>query len=1669
MTTYNTTFTGFSGNIFDLSTLTGRTKSFPKTVSNNTTEPVVINKTPKNGPSRTPSSGPVYKTGGTQTQSVSSRRSVSTPQGLNLPFTAGTVDYSFPAGGGYEVDGFDGAIYHIIVDANGKYLLGGSFGYYYYNEDYYYSPYLIRLNSDGSVDESFNITNNWDCFGGGFNGTVYTLELQSDGKILVGGSFTYYDNGGNCYNYNRIIRLNDDATRDLSFNVGYGFDSDVYDIHIQPDGKILVGGDFTVYNGVSAYKLIRLNSNGSVDSSFSIGNFDSYVNVIELQSDGKILVGGYFTSYSSITQNYITRLNTDGTLDTTFQIGVGFNDEVYTIALQSDGKIIVGGYFDTFDNNQLYGGHIIRLATNGSIDTLFGYGTDGPVHSLAIQSDGKILVGGYISDFYPNNYSTINIGKLVRFNSDCSYDDSYYNSYNVLFSDGVEYITVLEDNNILVGGFFNNNGADPSIYPLNYFGRLNNSISVYPYTYTVQACVQPLIDETITYVVGSMTPLTGDYTYSFQSLQNPSVTVCGYIIPEYPSNIIDYVMVNTYADCEEAYKSNYKAIILEECLNYSFGFPPFWIVDNKFEIGDIFYNDSVIDLMGSTFFKYAATIVDVIPWSAYTGDFGPVWYYLTPVNYSPYSSCDEAIEANGLIYGADSCSEMEETYPLIHKAIYGPTVLPIPTGNNPVKVLFNYYPYGPYEYISGGTPEVYSFINLGDYTNDYNDLCELGLTKIAPEGLLNYNFQNTGFDGSFVNVTLEQPDGKILVGGEFNQYLEVNVGNFMRINPDGSLDETFYLGEFNSGVKTIALQPDGKILVGGNFTDYNGEYAGRIIRLNSDGTIDQDFTYSTEFNGTVNTIALQRDGKILVGGQFNYYYDFHCEQIVRLNSDGSPDFTFEMGDGFDGDRVYTITTEIIRDRPFYTGGAVTYTENIIVGGQFTYYKGTNNIGGIVKLSPTGDILPDFGNGFNRDTGSTPRVNNVVKQPDGKLIVVGGGYGHDLKDYNETWIPQNIVRLVKDVDGMYQIDQTFTTHNWDGDNYSGGFGGAAFALTLLPNGKIMVGGFFSYYGDNITGHSTSHLVRLNSDGTLDAIFTFQINAVTYTAELLTSGRLLVGGRFSSPMDKMLELFIGEEYELRSFTTCDGLNSNIFLPTTTNSGFAATPITYESISTDGLDLVYNGDDDDDNFVITLPTPFDVNFLGVNYTSINVSTNPYITFGDGGNPSNCCFDIPNEIPSEVGLPGVFVSFQCDSPHSPGDYDSDMLELYTGLTDGGNTLIIKYFGRDHCEEIKLLNYTYKFYKDNSNYFDLYIDDNTLFFNGDPTGGVSNGVDPTWITTFNSSGGNAYRIGNVVNTIKADVNERPAVCGTVGSTITKPNINSNFGIGGSMYFDGVNDTMVQINNDGGQFGFNGLNDFTIEWFQYYEGGVNSRPFSIGVYNNPSEMIGMSFEGTVYLWIANGGYDTTIVNEDLLNGWHHIAITRYYDGNNHIWRVFLDGVQKTSFADNTDTSNTYTLTLGNQLNNDGRFQGYITNFRVNNLSALYTSDFTIPSQPLTCDSNIILTMDATDEAGLLYDSCESQSISSTGVTWSNETPFVNLNDFSLFTATDSTSYVSCVDCGQLYQSTLYVENSITNSNVRRVSLTKEDINNIQNFGPFFTTTMSNIPTPEVFNLLSYHL
>jgi uncharacterized delta-60 repeat protein len=266
---------------------------------------------------------------------------------------------------------------------------------------------IIRLNSDGTVDSTFNI-------GTGFNNPVIKIALQSDGKILVGGTYTSYSGA----TINRIIRLNTDGTRDTTFTVGSGSNNTIYAITVQSDGKILIGGSITLYSGVTVGRVVRLNTNGSIDSTFNIGSgFNTTVYSIEVDTNGKIYVGGLFTSFTGSSQNYYIRLNSDGTKDSTFNIGSGFNLGVRGTAFDSNGKILVTGPFSTFTGSTQ--GRLIRLNSDGSKDTTLniGVGFVGEPFSVLIDSDDKILVSG-------NNtlFTGTTINRLVRLNSNGTRD-----------------------------------------------------------------------------------------------------------------------------------------------------------------------------------------------------------------------------------------------------------------------------------------------------------------------------------------------------------------------------------------------------------------------------------------------------------------------------------------------------------------------------------------------------------------------------------------------------------------------------------------------------------------------------------------------------------------------------------------------------------------------------------------------------------------------------------------------------------------------------------------------------------------------------------------------------------------------------------------------------------------------------------------------------------------------------------------------------------------------------------------------------------------------------------------------------------------------------------------------------------------------------------------------
>jgi uncharacterized delta-60 repeat protein len=312
---------------------------------------------------------------------------------------------------------------------------------------------IIRLNTNGSKDTSFD-------YGTGFNARIIGMSLQSDGKIIVGGQFSTYKG---ITDNNLIIRLNPDGSKDTSFDNSIGFiGGSVNTIAIQPDGKILVGGDFSTYKGISANYIIRLNPDGSIDTSFNYGTgfgiFGVSVVSIAIQPDGQILVGGDFTTYKGVSANRIIRLNPDGSKDLTFNNNIGFNGSVFSIALQPDGKILCGGQFTQYKG--VSANRIIRLNPDGSKDTSFdnSVGFNAYVFPIAIQNDGKILCGGLFT-----SYKGVTENYIIRLNPDGSKDTSFDNS--VGFNSIPNSLAIQNDGKIICGGNFSS-----------YKGYTNNGI-----------------------------------------------------------------------------------------------------------------------------------------------------------------------------------------------------------------------------------------------------------------------------------------------------------------------------------------------------------------------------------------------------------------------------------------------------------------------------------------------------------------------------------------------------------------------------------------------------------------------------------------------------------------------------------------------------------------------------------------------------------------------------------------------------------------------------------------------------------------------------------------------------------------------------------------------------------------------------------------------------------------------------------------------------------------------------------------------------------------------------------------------------------------------------------------------------------------------------------------
>jgi uncharacterized delta-60 repeat protein len=371
----------------------------------------------------------------------------------------------------YNTDpGANGQVYASAVQpADGKAIIGGDF-------TGYNGPavgYIARINTDGSLDTTFNQS------GSGFDGDVDGVTVDANGNIIAVGSFHSY-NGNLC---NGIARLTPTGAFDGTFNTGFGANGVIWTVALETNGEILAAGNFNTFNQTNYNSIVLLQSNGALDTSFNPGagpNLDANINSVAVQTNGYIIIGGSFTNVDGTGMNCVARLTPNGSLDTSFNPGSGAgnnNNSVNAVAIQTNGQVLVGGSFDSF--NGLNQGGIVRLNGDGSLDSTFaaGLGANGDVFSIALQNDGTIYIGGSFTSV--NQTRRIGVARLLPSGwVDTSFMDTAYNQFagvinpynnpSVNSPNTIYTISIQNNGNVLVGGSFNEIGGSGGLPQINY-------------------------------------------------------------------------------------------------------------------------------------------------------------------------------------------------------------------------------------------------------------------------------------------------------------------------------------------------------------------------------------------------------------------------------------------------------------------------------------------------------------------------------------------------------------------------------------------------------------------------------------------------------------------------------------------------------------------------------------------------------------------------------------------------------------------------------------------------------------------------------------------------------------------------------------------------------------------------------------------------------------------------------------------------------------------------------------------------------------------------------------------------------------------------------------------------------------------------------------------------
>lgn len=935
----------------------------------------------------------------------------------------------------------------IAIQPDGRLLVGGGIS----SVDGVPRSGLVRLFPDGTADLAFDPGQSLNQIGIGLI-DVDGIKILQDGRILASGWFSS--------NYAQpspeLIRFHPDGSYDPSFQMPPVGSAKAFTL--LPDGKVLVAGDFWIGNVLQ--RLIRLNSDGSIDSSFrSIPN--DFVNNVVVQDDGRVLVAGGFTSIGGVNQAGLARLLADGSVDAGFIPFIG--GSVASIALQHDRSILAA--VGTSTGNLI----IRRFSESGALDSTFSASvsknTGSRVNDIAVQADGRILLTG--------DFSTVNGAArngVARLLSGGAIDNDLLVTNSNYFTDG--RLVLQHDGRILLGGSFSywgNNATSPPI-------RLQNGAGD-----SVLSAAAGMIQ----WQPAGTSPVIEKVNFEYRESANrpwvafgsPTRTANGWT-----ASTSGLPAAGTIRATGTTSSGRNSMALTRRMISFGGAQPVLELVDDS---GVPLTNSSGVNL-GNALAGYSKLTRFVIrntgPGAllgigfSFSGadasqfsiaetspvPLGPGGELAFHVRFSPSGTGARtavlSIESNSssgpfsLILNGDGSNSLNPHFrkstdvpirtPDFDSAgkVFGNlslgfapppgTVLTVidQTYHSPDPMVFPDLPDGSvvtaafngimYEFIAGYSGKA----PFNQYPTD------LTLTLIGP-GCPRSDFST--LQGGDANVIAVSESGRMAFLNSAANNLRLTLADGTPLSFSPVFEKT---GSWGYANRVLAC-PDKTLLVVGVFDRVNGSARNSLAKFDWNGNLIGDFLpdIGTE---TVNTVAVQNDGKILVSGGDT------LNSVLRLNPDGSRDAGFST----------TAIGSANLLAPLANG-------RILMAGQALDEVNGEPAGRLVRLNPDGSLDSTF-----RFTSEGPgSVGVVAEQADGRVVISDSAGNSNSR----------LRRIL--IDGS--MDPGFEPDF--GNNAGAHFSNVA----IQTDGRILVAGSFS----EVDGESRSFMVRLNPDGSLDPGF------------------------------------------------------------------------------------------------------------------------------------------------------------------------------------------------------------------------------------------------------------------------------------------------------------------------------------------------------------------------------------------------------------------------------------------------------------------------------------------------------------------------------------------------------------------------------------------------------